>query len=58
LQFAGLTKNIAPALLSDNGKCYISNELREFLVAKGIKPINGKPCHPQTQGKIERSTEQ
>jgi transposase InsO family protein len=54
LQFAGLTKNNAPMLLSDNGKCYLSNELRGFLAERGIKAINGKPCHPQTQGKIER----
>ena len=54
LQFAGLTENNAPMLLSDNGKCYLSNELRGFLAERGIKAINGKPCHPQTQGKIER----
>jgi putative transposase len=28
--------------------------LKSFLNDRGIKPINGKPCHPQTQGKIER----
>jgi transposase InsO family protein len=54
LQFAGLDENTAPMLLSDNGKCYLSSELKGFLAEKGIKPINGKPCHPQTQGKIER----
>ena len=54
LAFAGLSKNTAPRLLSDNGKCYISSELRGFLKEKGIKPVNGKPLHPQTQGKIER----
>jgi len=54
LQVARLTKNTAPKLLSDNGKCYVSSELRNFLKEKGIQPINGKPCHPQTQGKIER----
>jgi putative transposase len=54
LQFAGLNANTAPMLLSDNGKCYLSSELKSFLSEKGIKPINGKPCHPQTQGKIER----
>jgi transposase InsO family protein len=54
LQLAGLSKNTAPKLLSDNGPCYISSELRSFLKNEGIKPINGKPCHPQTQGKIER----
>jgi putative transposase len=54
IEFAGLTKESAPRLLSDNGKCYLSNDLRSFLKSEGIKPINGKPCHPQTQGKIER----
>jgi len=54
LHFAGLTQDTAPLLLSDNGKCYVSSELKGFLFKRGIKPINGKPCHPQTQGKIER----
>jgi transposase InsO family protein len=54
MQFAGLTENTAPRLLSDNGKCYISSELKSFLHDRGITPINGKACHPQTQGKIER----
>lgn len=50
----GLSKNNAPVLLSDNGPCYISSELKSYLRNLGIKPINGRPCHPQTQGKIER----
>ena len=54
LEFAGLNKESAPILLADNGKCYISHELKGFLKDRGIKSINGKPCHPQTQGKIER----
>ena len=54
IQVAGLTKNTAPRLLSDNGPCYISTELKSFLKTQGIKPVNGRPCHPQTQGKIER----
>ncbi len=54
LQFTGLTKENAPKLLSDNAKCYLSGEIIAFLFGKGIKPINGKPFHPQTQGKIER----
>jgi len=54
LKFTGILKENAPALLSDNGKCYISSEFKAFLKKRGIKPINGKPCHPQTQGKIER----
>ena len=54
LQFTGLKKENSPKLLSDNGSCYISMEIKGFLEEKGIKPINGKPMHPQTQGKIER----
>ena len=54
LYFTGLSKKNAPKLLSDNGSCYISTELNEFLKHKGIKSIHGRPCHPQTQGKIER----
>ena len=54
LNFTGLTKDNAPKILSDNAKCYLSVEILGFLAGKGIKPINGKPFHPQTQGKIER----
>lgn len=43
-----------PRLLSDNGSCYISNELSEYLDDQDIDHIRGRPCHPQTQGKIER----
>lgn len=54
LYLTGLNKKNAPKLLSDNGSCYISAEINEFLKDKGIKPVHGRPCHPQTQGKIER----
>jgi putative transposase len=54
IQTTGLSRNQMPRLLSDNGSCYISGEFRTFLSLKGIKQLNGKPCHPQTQGKIER----
>jgi transposase InsO family protein len=43
-----------PRLLSDNGPCYLSSELRDYLEQKDIKHIRGAPFHPQTQGKIER----
>lgn len=43
-----------PRLLSDNGPCYVSSELHEWLEEKGMKHTRGKPYHPQTQGKIER----
>ena len=43
-----------PRLLSDNGSCYVSGALREYLEIEGIQHIRGKPFHPMTQGKIER----
>jgi transposase InsO family protein len=43
-----------PKLLSDNGSCYISGELAEYLDLKSMKHVRGRPLHPQTQGKIER----
>jgi transposase InsO family protein len=50
----GIPKNRRPRLLSDNGSCYIAQELGEFMKDKGIKHIRGRAHHPQTQGKIER----
>jgi putative transposase len=43
-----------PRLLSDNGPCYVSSELRSWLAENGIPHTRGKPYHPMTQGKIER----
>jgi transposase InsO family protein/transposase-like protein len=54
LKSAGLSKDQRPKLLSDNGSCYISNELKSYLDDMGIKHVRGAPNHPQTQGKIER----
>lgn len=54
LNKTGLDKKRAPKLLSDNGSCYISGELQKFVEDKGIMHVRGAPCHPQTQGKIER----
>ncbi|WP_157020065.1 IS3 family transposase [Mesorhizobium xinjiangense] len=41
-------------LLSDNGPCYVAGELATWLSGKGMEHTRGSPCHPQTQGKIER----
>ena len=43
-----------PRLLSDNGPCYISKALGDYLKEEGIGHTRGKPFHPMTQGKIER----
>jgi len=43
-----------PRLLSDNGPCYISDELKKYLEDRGIDHTRGAPYHPMTQGKIER----
>ena len=57
LDFTGLnqvTVQHKPRLLSDNGPCYISGELADYLQENGMAHTRGRPYHPQTQGKIER----
>jgi ETC complex I subunit conserved region/Trypsin-like peptidase domain len=41
-------------LLSDNGPCYVASDLGEWLEKYKIGQVHRAPCHPQTQGKIER----
>jgi len=40
-----------PSLLSDNGSCYISGDLAEWLADHKMGHVRGAPFHPQTQGK-------
>lgn len=48
------------ALLSDNGPAFRNNAAPRFssfdlrLLLLGIRPLHGRPRHPQTQGKVER----
>jgi putative transposase len=43
-----------PRLLSDNGPCFISYELKAYLEDHDIRHIRTRVYHPMTQGKIER----
>jgi putative transposase len=43
-----------PRLLSDNGPCYLSAALKEYLRGRQLDHTRGAPYHPMTQGKIER----
>lgn len=55
MEKADLKKGQAPKLLSDNGSCFITQELKTYLDEEyKMKQIHGRPAHPQTQGKIER----
>lgn len=52
---ARLKSKTKPKLLSDNGPCYVSNELKTYMKEElKMKQVHGRPMHPQTQGKIER----
>lgn len=48
------------SMLMDNGDCWGSpysrsvTKVEAWLMLLGIKPIHGRVCHPQTQGKVER----
>ena len=39
-----------PRLLSDNGSCYTSSELADWLEEQKMDHVRGAPFHPQTQG--------
>lgn len=55
LKKAKLKTKAKPKLLSDNGPCYVSNDLKKFMLKDvKMKQVHGRPLHPQTQGKIER----
>lgn len=51
---AGLSPKQRPRLLSDNGPCYVSSELKGWLEEHDMTHTRGRPYHPMTQGKIER----
>jgi len=54
LEKTGLPKDRRPKILSDNGSCYVSQDIKLFMKDKGITRVHGAPNYPQTQGEIER----
>ena len=57
IEFTGIDEvpaTVRPRLLSDNGPCYISKSLGEYLEDARMQHTRGRPFHPMTQGKIER----
>ena len=54
LHASGCVNVQRPRLLLDNGACYVACELAAWLDGQGMEHTRGSPCHPQTQGKIER----
>ena len=43
-----------PRWLSENGPCYLSQQLATYLDTHGLPYTRSAPYHPMTQGKIER----
>ena len=39
-----------PRLLSENGPCYISKDLEDYLDKRKMDHTRGRPYHPLTQG--------
>lgn len=44
---AKIKEENAPRLLSDNGSCYISSDLEEYIEDNQMSHVRGKPNHPQ-----------
>jgi putative transposase len=57
LEKAGIEKvkvRHRPRLLSDNGPCYLSRDLKSFLEDRHLRHIRSAHYHPMTQGNIQR----
>ena len=53
---SGLEKypHAKPRIISDNGPQFIARNLKEFIRIAGLTHVRTSPCHPQSNGKIER----
>ena len=47
------THGIPKSIVSDNGSPFTSSEMKEFLIAKGVKQITSSPYHPSSNGLAE-----
>ena len=45
---------IMAGLMSDTDPSYIAGKMAEYNEDRKMSHVRGAPCHPQTQGKIER----
>ena len=51
---SGPRRSSAPTALAITAPSYISADLAKWLDKRNMEHVRGAPCHPQTQGKIER----
>jgi transposase InsO family protein len=54
LKKAILKRGIPKIIYADNGKIFVSNQLKRICAELGIKLLNHLPYSPQSKGKIER----
>ena len=51
------THGIPESIVSDNGSPFTCSEMKEFLIASGVKQITSSPYHPSSNGLAERAVQ-
>jgi len=51
------THGIPESVISDNGSPFTSEEMKEFLLANGVKQITSSPYYPSSNGLVERAVQ-
>ena len=49
-----LFPGVHPRIISDNGPQFIARDFKEFIRLCGMTHVRTSPCHPQSNGKLER----
>jgi len=49
------THGIPESVVSNNGSPFTGEEMKEFLLADGVKQITSSPYHPSSNGLVERA---